>query len=305
MIDLNTIVLFIINDKAGNKSFSDLKQTILNHSIKHQYKAIIFSLNHVLQLEEAIQNQIKIHNPKIVVAAGGDGTVNLISSILKNTDTILAILPLGSANGMAKDLNLPEGLLPNLDLLVNGKVVNIDLLLVNDKISIHLADVGLNARIVKRFQLDKKRGLLVYAKHLFAEVFFLKKYRFKIYYDGEYKKVKAVSITFANATSYGIGAAINPTGILNDGFFEICIVKPFPIHQLFKITWQMFRKRLAYSAYFEIIKCRKATVKCNRNTTLQNDGEIMGKMKEINLKCLPKSLWVLVDNRLNHPSLIN
>ena len=181
MIEPNTIVLFIINGKSGNKSEIDLEKTITDHSLKHLYKAILFHLNDVENLEVAIQYQIILHKPTIVVAAGGDGTVNLIASILKNTDTILSILPLGSANGMAKDLELPEGILPNLDLLVNGKKVQIDLLLVNEKVSIHLADVGLNARIVKRFQLDKKRGLLTYAKHLFAEVFFLKKYRFKIY----------------------------------------------------------------------------------------------------------------------------
>jgi YegS/Rv2252/BmrU family lipid kinase len=305
MIDPSTIVLFVINGKSGNKSLLDFEQTITKHSLKHLYKAVIFHLNDVENLEVAIQYQIILHQPAIVVAAGGDGTVNLVASILKNTDTILAILPLGSANGMAKDLQLPEGILPNLDLLVNGKKVKMDLLMVNDKVSVHLADVGLNARIVKRFQLDNKRGLLIYGKHLFNEILFLKRYRFKIYYDGSFKKIKAVSLTFANATSYGTGASINPDGILNDGFFEICIVKPFPLHQLFKITWQMFRKRLAYSAYFEVIKCKTATVKCNRFTTLQNDGEIMGKVMEIELKSLPLSLWIIVENSSNHPSFIN
>jgi diacylglycerol kinase family enzyme len=305
MINPDTIVLFVINSKAGNKSPLDLEKTITCHSLAHQYKAILFSLNDVENLEVAIQYQIILHQPKVVVAVGGDGTVNLVASIIKNTDVTLAIIPLGSANGMAKDLQLPEGILPNLNLIVSGKKVKMDLLSVNDSVSVHLADVGLNARIVKRFQIDKKRGLLVYAKHLFAEVFFLKKYRFKIYYDGNFKKVKAVSLTFANATSYGTGASINPDGILNDGYFEICIVKPFPIHQLLTITWQMFRKKLAYSAYFEVIKCQSAIVKCNKNTTLQNDGEIMGRVKEIKLKSLPLSLWILVDHSLNHPSFVN
>ena len=305
MTKKDKVVLFVVNNRAGSKTYFDLEETISKHSIQNQYKAILFSLNDVYNLETEIQYQIILHQPQIVVAAGGDGTVNLIASLLKKTEIVLAILPLGSANGMAKDLELPDGILPNLDLLVKGEKVKIDLLLVNDKISIHLADVGLNARIVKRFQIDNKRGILVYAKHLFAEVFFLKKYKFKINFDGNFKRVKAVSLTFANATSYGTGASINPSGVLNDGYFEICIVKPFPLLQLFKITWQMFRKTLVYSSYFEVIKCKNAVVKCNKSTTLQNDGEIMGKVKEIRLKILPKSLWVMMNNALDHPSFIN
>jgi diacylglycerol kinase (ATP) len=305
MTKLDKMVLFVINNKAGSKTYLDLEQTIAKHSTQNQYKAVLFPLNDVLNLETEIQYQIILHQPQIVVAAGGDGTVNLIASLLKNTEIVLSILPLGSANGMAKDLGLPDGILPNLDLIISGEKIQIDLLLVNDKISIHLADVGLNARIVKRFQIDRKRGILVYAKHLFAEIFFLKKYKFKINFDGNFRKVKAVSLTFANATSYGTGASINPNGVLNDGYFEICVVKPFPMLQLFKLTWQMFKKTLIYSSYFEVIKCKNAVVKCNKSTTLQNDGEIMGKVKEIKLNIIPKSLWIITNNSLDHPSFIN
>ncbi|OAQ39640.1 diacylglycerol kinase [Pedobacter psychrophilus] len=297
-------VLFVINHKAGNQKKIDIKDIITKHAQLNGYQ-----FDHCLMDDgnpkQKIAQEIDRYNPNIVAALGGDGTVNLVSSIIYKTAIKLLIVPFGSANGMAKELQILEDLHSCLDLIVEGKTVNIDLLEVNNQISMHLADVGINARIVKRFQMDSKRGLLTYAKHLFFEAFVLKSYHFNIEFDGKTKKYKAVSLTFANATKYGTGAVINPTGKLNDGFFEICIVKPFPKWHIFQISYQMFTNTLRYSEYFEVIKCKKAIVKCSRKTTLQIDGEIMGKTKIINLEILPQTLKVIINKNLEHPTLVN
>lgn len=297
-------VLFVTNHKAGNQNKIDVKGLIVNHAKINNYQYQHFLMD-CEDPKTDIKNHIEKYKPNIVAAIGGDGTVNLISSLIYNTDISLMILPFGSANGMAKELQIPENCEHCLDLIIYGKSVAIDLLKVNDEISIHLADIGINARIVKRFQMDRKRGLLTYAKHLFFEIFVLKRYRVIIKTENVIKKVKAVSLTFANATKYGTGAVINPTGVLNDGFFEICIVKPFPKWHILYIAWQMFRNRLNYSKFFEVIKCKKANIVFSRKTTLQIDGEIIGKVKDIDLEIMPKALKVLIDKNLSHPTLVN
>jgi YegS/Rv2252/BmrU family lipid kinase len=304
MENKNLKVLFVINHKAGNQKKLDLKDIVTKHAQLNGYhfdKCLMDDNNPKLKITQ----EIKRYEPNIVVALGGDGTLNLVSSLIYQTDIKLLIVPFGSANGMAKELQIQENFQSCLDLIVKGKTVNLDLLKVNDQISLHLADVGINARIVKRFQMDNRRGLLTYAKHLFFEAFVLKSYHFNIEFDGQTKKYKAVSLTFANATKYGTGAVINPTGKLDDGFFEICIVKPFPKWHIFQISYQMFRNTLKYSEYFEVIKCKKASIKCSRKTTLQIDGEIMGKTKDINLEILPHVLKVIIDKKLVHPTLVN
>ncbi|MBK0383016.1 NAD(+)/NADH kinase [Pedobacter sp. SD-b] len=297
-------VLFVINHKAGDQKKLDVKKIIDQHSKKHHYQ-----YNHCLMdeddLEAKISRELTNYQPDIIAALGGDGTVSLVSSLIYKTNIKLVIVPFGSANGMAKELQIPEDFNNSLDLIVKGKCVEIDLLKVNNEVSIHLADIGINARIVKRFQMDKKRGLLTYAKHLFFEVFILKTHRFKIESDGNNIKTKAFSLTFANATKYGTGAVINPTGKLNDGFFEICIVKPFPKWHIFKISWQMFNNTLAYSEFFEVLRCKKSLITCSKKSTLQVDGEIIGKVKEIELEILPKALKVMIDKNLIHPTLVN
>lgn len=296
-------VLFVINSNAGNNTRNDLNECIIEYGKKLNYQYHIHELgnNPLDEIKAAIED----YDPEIIATLGGDGTVNMVAQLIQNTSTKVLIIPYGSANGMAKEFDMPEKVEDCIQLIENGKNLAIDLLDINQQTSIHLADVGLNARIVKRFQLDNKRGLITYAKHLFNEVFFIKSNTFYLHLDNGVRKVKAVSLTFANATKYGTGAVINPSGKLNDGLFEICIVKPFPKSHLFSIALQMFRNRLKYSEFFETIHCKEALVKCKRRTTLQIDGEIYGKVKEIKLKSLNKVLNIIIPQKSSYPTLID
>lgn len=285
-------ILFIINPRSGHGGEKNLKNFISEQSeaTGFEYQTLVMSGNDKEHISETI-NQYK---PDLVAAAGGDGTINLMAGILENTGIPLAIIPQGSANGMAADLRIPAKIETAFEILIKGKTQQIDLIKINEKICIHLADVGLNARVVKRFESDVKRGILTYAKYLFREMFLLKKYVFTIFYEDKRIRRKGVSMTFANASRYGTGAVINPKGILDDGKFELVIIKPFPRIKLFSITWKMFMNKLHTSDYVEIISCEKARVLSSRKTTLQVDGEVLGKVKEISIECLHKALLVVI-----------
>jgi YegS/Rv2252/BmrU family lipid kinase len=285
-------ILFVINPRSGHGGGKNLKNLISerSESAGFEYQSLVMSGDDKDRISETI-NQYK---PDIVAAAGGDGTINLMAGILANTGIPLAIIPQGSANGMAKELRIPAKTESALEILIKGKTQKIDLIKINEKICIHLADVGLNARVVKRFESDVKRGILTYAKYLFREMFLLKKYVFNIFYEGKTIRRKGVSMTFANASRYGTGAVINPKGIIDDGKFELVIIKPFPRIKLLSITWKMFMNKLHTSDYVEIISCVNARILSSRKTTLQVDGEVLGKVKEISVECMHKALLVVI-----------
>jgi YegS/Rv2252/BmrU family lipid kinase len=285
-------ILFILNRRSGNRNSEELLELIDQKSNSSNFDYSLYSLQEIN--EDLIREEIEKHDPDLVAVAGGDGTINLIAGLLAGTKIPLSIIPFGSANGMAKDLDIPVRLEAALDILTKGKRKVIDLIKINDRTCIHLADIGLNARVVKRFEKEAKRGLFTYAKHLFREMFLLKNYVFHIFHEGKTKRIKGVSMTFANASKYGTGAIINPEGKLDDGKFELVIVKPFPRIKLLSIAWKMFNRSLHTSDYVEIISCTKALVISNKKTTLQIDGEIIGKVKEIRLESIPKALWVMV-----------
>lgn len=299
-------VLFLINHKAGSAQLFDIEYTITLHAQQNGYQHFIYIIkdNPVKGICESLKN----YKPNVVVAIGGDGTVNMVASAIKFTGIKLLIVPYGSANGMAKELNMPLNLADCLNLLnpEKGVVKNLDMLLVNGNNVVHLADVGLNARIVYRFQTGKTRGMLSYAKHLLSEILFLGYKKFTITLNGNtIRTVKAVSITFANATKYGTGAVINPDGFLDDGLFEICIVKPFPKIMVFSLALQMFRNRLKYSQYFEVLQCETALIRCKKKTTLQYDGEVLGKVKEISVEVQKHALQIIVPSAIKNPRFVN
>jgi diacylglycerol kinase (ATP) len=291
-VDISQKILFILNRRSGNRNLDDLIELIDQRSHTHPYQYHIYFLDSFFK--DSIQKEINRFTPDIIAVAGGDGSINLMASVLAGSKIPLAIIPFGSANGMAKDLDIPVDIEKSIDILLNNSIKHIDLIKINDRICIHLADVGLNARVVKRFEKDLNRGLLTYAKHLIGEMFFLKNYIFHIVHDGKKIRKKGVSITFANASKYGTGAVINPGGQLDDGKFELVLVKPFPRIKLFSIAWKMFSNQLHTSDYVEIFSCKKAVVYSNKKTTLQIDGEVIGKVKEIRLEILAKALRVIV-----------
>lgn len=284
-------ILFVINPKSGVQTEVPLDDLIKKQSEISGFNYQIYRVQSGAERE--IKKLISEYRPDRVAAAGGDGTINLLAGILFYTDIPLLMIPSGSANGMAKELAIVN-IEQSLGLLEQGKIISIDLVRINGIVSIHLADIGLNARVVKRFEEDPKRGIMTYARHLFGEMFLMKRYRIYITYDGKSIKRSAVSVTFANASRYGTGAVINPHGKLNDGFFELIIVKPFPDIKIFSIAWKMFRNKLHTSDYVEVISCREARLRCSRKTTLQVDGEIIGRVKEFHIEMMHHALKVLV-----------
>lgn len=286
-------VLFIINTRSGNQTEGSLKALIQNSSEELNYEYSIFELKKDFS-EDQILKAIDEYKPEKLGVAGGDGTINLIAKLIHKTSLPMLIIPTGSANGMASELGIGGRIEGILNLLRDGVDQPIDVLKINGKICIHLADVGLNARIVKRFEEDPGRGLITYAKYLFREVFLIKQYRFHIRIDGKLLKRKAVSLTFANASKYGTGAVINPVGIIDDGKFELVIVRPFPRIKLLSIAWKMFTNTLQTSEYVEVHSCSKLQVRSSRRTTLQVDGEICGKVHEIHAEIIPSCLTMIV-----------
>ena len=290
-------VLFVINPKSGKRDPGNLEATISEESRKQGFEFLIYRL-HREGNEENILAEIEEYSPEVVAVAGGDGTVNFLARLLKNTGIALLIIPLGSANGMAKELGIGNRIDLALSLISNGIRKAIDVLTINGEICVHLADVGLNARVVKRFDQDPKRGIWTYTRHLFNEIFLIKKYRFYIRQDGIDIVRKAVSLTFANASKYGTGAVINPVGRVDDGKFELVIIKPFPRIKLLSIALKMFLGTLQTSEYVEVISCKRATIRTAKSTTLQVDGEVLGKTREIEVDIIPRSLIVLVPQNL-------
>ena len=230
--------------------------------------------------------------PDKVVAVGGDGTVKMVAELIRNTKTVLGLLPAGSANGMAKELGVPLKKEEALDIVLHGEKKVIDVIQINeDEICIHLSDLGLNAMLIKYFETGKKRGMIGYAKGVIKTLWNKQTLHVDIVTDkGKFHR-RAYMIVLANASKYGTGATINPEGKVDDGFFEVVVVRKLNFWGLLNalITHKTFHKDKA-----EIFSTKTLELTALRKAYFQVDGEYLGRTKKISARIAPNCLHVMV-----------
>jgi diacylglycerol kinase family enzyme len=160
---------------------------------------------------------------------------------------------------------------------------------------VHLSDIGLNAKIVKRFEAEKSRGYLAYARLFIKELKQKRRISYQVIANGKRYNGKGYMIVVANATKYGTGAVINPIGNVSDGIFEICIVRQIKIITLLRSLLSIFNAKLRKREdLIKVFSCKKATIELKQAETLQVDGEVIGEVKKIEIKIIPGALRLLV-----------
>ena len=180
----------------------------------------------------------------------------------------------------------------NLDIILNGQVKKIDVIRINDKeISLHLSDIGLNALLIKYFEKNKGRGKWGYFKAIFRTMWEKQKMHVRITADGAEERRKAYMIVIANASKYGTGALINPEGKLDDGTFELIIVRRLALAELIKM---LIQHRQFNPNKIDIIKAKEVTLVPVRRAYFQVDGEYRGKVQQVKASVLPGSLTLVL-----------
>ncbi|HEY0680023.1 MAG TPA: diacylglycerol kinase family protein [Chitinophagaceae bacterium] len=291
-------LLFVINPVSGGKPKVNWEERIKNYFRRSPHIIEIY----ILEGEHSastLRHYISRLKPDRVVAVGGDGTIKSVAEQVLDTESVLGIIPAGSANGMAKELGLPMDLEKNLEIILNGQIRQMDVIRINDsEISIHLSDLGLNALLVKYFESNKGRGKWGYFKAVFRTLWDKQLMDVQITADGLNEHRRAFMIVLANASKYGTGALINPAGSLYDGEFELIIVKRLALAELIKM---LIQHRQFNPNKIDIIKVKDVTITTTKKTYFQVDGEYRGKLKSIHAAIIPGRLKIVLPHGSNNP----
>jgi YegS/Rv2252/BmrU family lipid kinase len=286
-------ILFVINKKSGAESNDESEVIIEKIMSENQTEYELFYLTGNGDHKKILE-RINKFRPKTVVASGGDGTINFVASIIIGKPLKLGILPSGSANGLAFELGISEKISEALQLVITGNAKPMDVVRINeDRISLHLSDVGINARIVKEFEKENNRGFKGYIKHFFKEMLKPQRsYTCIIKTDNGVFKHRAHMTVIANASKYRTGANINPNGKIDDGLFEVIVIKP---HQrwLWKSFIGSFTGKFDQQPHIETYKCSSAVISTFPLQELQVDGESLGKTGEIKVSIHKHALRVI------------
>jgi diacylglycerol kinase (ATP) len=281
--------LFIVNPGSGPGQ-KDWEQIIKDFFNGRSEQIEFFRLEKDANNKDLLQKSIGQFKPDRVVAAGGDGTVKMAAESVMGKDIPLGIIPAGSANGMAKELGIPLDPVAAIELSVTGSPKPLDLIFINDEYCIHLSDLGLNARMLEHFEQFDTRGFVGYGRALLKMLGRHQFMRINLQANNRVYKRKVVMAVIANASKYGTGANINPTGDPSDGEFEVVLVRRLGLFQLLKMI--VTGKPLDQNKT-EVIKCKRMKLTSSRPYPFQVDGESREKQKEINAVIEPGALKVI------------
>ena len=282
-------VLFIVNPASGGQD----KAAVLEQ-IDEKFSASGYTIYQTTGEDDKakISGLIDELGASKVIAGGGDGTIAMLADILKGKDAALGILPLGSANGLAAELDIPLEIEESLDLIRSAPAKPFDLIEVNDKWNVlHLADIGLNATLVKKYQQDEHRGFLGYALSAIKSLPDINEpMRIEILTRG--KKYSFIShfLGIANATKYGTGIVINPDGKVDDGLFELCILNQITFPKLLENV--VGDEEFGHS-HFTIISTNEARIQVYPPTDFQIDGEYIGEVEHLDVKVSSHKLQII------------
>lgn len=296
MIASGKNVLFIINRYSGMGYHLATEARIKNTCIKNKAECIIeYTQNrgHAIVLaRDASKNGFDY-----VVAVGGDGTINEVAQGLLDSDTPMGILPRGSGNGLARHLGIPVWLPDAIDNLFSNKVIRMDSIMVNNKLSLNVSGIGFDGHIANLFAGKRIRGLFGYVRLSLAELFKFNEFEAEITIDSKTSTLKAFIIAIANSSQYGNNIKIAPSASVHDGLFDLSIMKKVPLYN-FPFLYSFLKGELNKSPLSKMLVAKEAKIKTAQPIPYHIDGEPCGLDDCFSIQLKPASLSVLVPGAL-------
>jgi diacylglycerol kinase (ATP) len=291
--------LFIVNPISGGKKKDGVPELIETYLDADTYKAVIvFSdgVSHARQIAKEAVNKFDL-----IVAVGGDGTVNEVASAIVGTDTPLGIIPFGSGNGLSRFLGIPMDTIKAIKNLSTGHVEVIDSGKLNGKPFFNMAGMGFDAHISEVFSHTKKRGFFTYLQSSIQEVAKYKPQTYHLEIDGKVYEREAFMLSFANSSQYGNNAHISPRASVQDGLLDVCVIKKFPLWRFVEMGVRMITKTADKTKYVEIIRGKHIIVKRNGPGPVHLDGEPQVAGADTLIEVVPDSLKIIVGSSYKKP----
>lgn len=288
--------LFIINPKAGARSKENVKELILQKAAAHhKIVEVVFTTHAGHAYEIACEADEKKY--KVIAAVGGDGTINEIGRGLINKSIALAIVPMGSGNGLARFNKIPLKIKMAIDVALTGKALAMDAIKINDYFSFNVSGIGFDAAVAHEFQHLHKRGFWGYFKLVLKQTFNFKPIEVNIELnDGDNQKKikdKVFLMAIANSNQFGNNAIVAPAADTCDGKFNLVLVKPFSFLLMPYYAAMMFMNKFDKIGAVLSFESNFCTVNSS-NTEWHIDGEPVHLASPIEIKILPLAIQIII-----------
>lgn len=291
-------ICFIINPVSGGKRKEHLRKWLTGEFERgDQIIQIHFSdyPGHASILAEEMLGK----KVDIIVAVGGDGTINEIARVLMNKEIKLAILPYGSGNGFARHFGLPLNLRESLQIIKEGFSTKIDVGMVNGEPFFCTTGLGFDAETGYHFSHFGKRGFLSYAFSFLRVFRSYEASKYLIQLNDNIFEREAFFINVANISQFGYNFKIAPEASTKDGFLDLVIVNKFPKWKGPWMAIQSLMGNIHKNPYVEYHKSREIIINITEdNTHIHIDGEPGKGKNKMKYSILPSCLDVILPDFL-------
>lgn len=296
-------IVFVINPKSGTGNKSVVEKAIAERLDSAMFYPRIVYTEYAGHAAVITQQEVE-HGTHIVVAVGGDGTVNEVARSVVHTSTALAIIPCGSGNGLARHLRIPMIPAEAVQLINECCIKSLDYGTINDEAFFCTCGVGFDAFISMKFAEAGKRGLATYVEKTLQDGLNYKPERYKIEIDGEAEIQEAFLIACANASQYGNNAYIAPDASTRDGLLDVTLLTPFNRLESAQIVLQMFNRTLPQNSHVKMFRTNHLRISRAKEGPAHIDGDpkMMGDVLDVRL--IPAGIKVVVNGHPGHRPLV-
>ena len=285
-------IIFVVNPISGTQGKKAILKWIDERIDRSIYDYSIVRTEYAghasIIAKEAVRDGIDI-----VVAIGGDGTINEIGRSLVHTNTALGIIPCGSGNGLARHLHIPMDPKAAIEIINQGDKCCIDYGKINNIPFFCTCGVGFDAFVSLKFADSGKRGLLTYLENTLHESLVYQPETYEIENEEGTMKYKAFLIACGNASQYGNNAYITPQASLTDGLMDITIMEPFTVLDVPSLSFQLFNKTIDQNSRIKTMRAKKIKIHRTKEGVLHFDGDPLMAGKELEVEIIPKGLHVI------------
>lgn len=295
-LDRKKRIVFIVNPISHEIKGFDIRRIIEKNLDLRLFEYEIVYTQYAQHAIKLAHNAL-LGSADIIAAVGGDGTVNEVGRSLINTKGVLAIIPVGSGNGLARHLGIPVGLAQAIKALNHSHPIVIDTAKINDKIFLGVAGIGFDAHIAHQFAQFGKRGFLSYCQVALGEFLRYDPQSYLIKIDGKEIMRKAFILTFANSSQYGNDFIIAPNARIHDGYLDLIIIDDIPGYLTPQFIYKFKRGTLDHSRHFETHRFKEITIQ-HPSMQAHVDGEPILFQNQIKVTIQPDSLKIMVPQPL-------
>ncbi len=293
-MDSKAKIVFILNPHSGTQSKDGIVKVIESRldTAKFDYEVRFTErAGHAVELAHGcVADAVDI-----VVAVGGDGTVNEVARALVHTGTALGIIPCGSGNGLARHLRIPTNPVKAVELINRCNIEALDYGVVNDLPFFCTCGMGFDAFISLKFAGAGRRGPITYAENVLREGLKYKPETYEVEDATGAKKYKAFLIACANASQYGNNAYIAPNATMTDGLMDVVIMEPFTAFDAPQISIDMFNRTLDQNSKIKAFKASRIHIHRNEPGAIHYDGDPIMTGRDIDVHIEQRGIRIITN----------